>query len=781
MSAFHQRGSWFYCAIVVLCLSATCHRSLAQRACEGIDVNYGVMGMNGTPIAAVEWDPDASGPRTPVILFAGAMSWADNVPVGTVAQYDPTTATWSRLQSQIGLGITCMVVRSDNSLAVGGRFLMSGYSSDEGVAIMEASGWRGLGRVAGGRVEALLALPDGRLVAAGSFTSIGGVAANSVAMWDGNGWAPIGSGLDNRVQALALLPNGDIVAGGNMLQDTIGLPRRIKRWNGVSWSVLGGGVDGEVFGLTTLANGDLIAAGRFGNAGGVATNGTARWNGTSWAAMSFGTDPSIQVRAVRQRPNGEIYAVGNFSAIRTSACNVSRWDGQRWGPIASSLNSCVQGTVNAIAFGGSEDVYLAGRFSLPGIPMTAAAKWDGTRWSVVGKGFNGPVRKVAESASGAIVVSGNFSYTPGGLAPGIALLQDGVWRAIGASIYSGANSLAFLPNGNILAGAPAGFGLQAVGGSGSLVLWDGNRWNRLHPVGSAINKIVVRADNEVFLFGDIAFDPPIGRTGVAKWNGVEVIPPNEATRLNGTLKDAAVRENGNVVAVGNLILPGNSAFVDVAELTPTGWQVIGNDFSSDVTRVVVMGEHKLVVAGKGSRMMGTMSPNVAAWDENGWSPVGKGLALASQCNCYPITDLAVTRTGEVLATGIFTRSAEVPISNVARFNGREWKSVGIACSGDDLSLTPLHDGSVMITGLSCRSSGLNVAYNLTHLRLARCRADYNCSDSVTVQDVLDYVGEWLSTGIADQSLRSIDFNEDGVIDFGDLLGFLDTWFLGCGD
>ena len=54
-----------------------------------------------------------------------------------------------------------------------------------------------------------------------------------------------------------------------------------------------------------------------------------------------------------------------------------------------------------------------------------------------------------------------------------------------------------------------------------------------------------------------------------------------------------------------------------------------------------------------------------------------------------------------------------------------------------------------------------------------CRADFNCSGSVTIQDIFDYLTAWFARA------ASADFNRSGTVTVQDIFDFLTAWFAGC--
>ena len=101
----------------------------------------------------------------------------------------------------------------------------------------------------------------------------------------------------------------------------------------------------------------------------------------------------------------------------------------------------------------------------------------------------------------------------------------------------------------------------------------------------------------------------------------------------------------------------------------------------------------------------------------------------------------------------------------ASFNGRIFYQQSGACcaSGSLCTITTPAACTAMFKGLGTVCSSPN----------ACCRADFNNSGTVTVQDIFDFLAAWF------QHLPSADFNLSGAVTVQDIFDFLAAWFAGC--
>ena len=104
----------------------------------------------------------------------------------------------------------------------------------------------------------------------------------------------------------------------------------------------------------------------------------------------------------------------------------------------------------------------------------------------------------------------------------------------------------------------------------------------------------------------------------------------------------------------------------------------------------------LVVAGVFSLAGNTPVSNVASWDGVEWRPVGSGTN-------GPVYDLITLPNGDLIAGGEFTAAGGVPANNVARWNGGEWSGLGAGVGsggvGRVYALAALSNGDLVVAGV----------------------------------------------------------------------------------
>src|SRR5262249_49738126 len=139
------------------------------------------------------------------------------------------------------------------------------------------------------------------------------------------------------------------------------------------------------------------------------------------------------------------------------------------------------------------DIVVAGDFtSAGGVPVTGIARWDGSAWSAM-PGLQGPV-VLAVLPNGELIASDGWLWR-----------WDGTtwvsFAALGSLNYPTVMSLAFAPNGDLIAGGR----FTSISGTAAtnLARWDGAAW---HALGTSANpespsSVCVTPGGEVFLGG----------------------------------------------------------------------------------------------------------------------------------------------------------------------------------------------------------------------------------------------------------------------------------------
>ena len=585
------------------------------------------------------------------------------------------------------------------ALYAAGYFIYAGNSSVFNIAKWNGASWSGLN--VGNLTQdfyCLTVFDDGlgsgsALYAGGNFTSLGGVTVNRIAKWNGATWTPLGPALSGPVTSFAFFDDHSgggeaLFVGGSFT--TIGSvnANHIAKWNGTNWVALGNGLNSDVYCLAVFNDGQgasLYAGGRFTNASGIAANSIAKWNGTNWSAVGSGIRgvPSftmVNALAVYDDGGGSaLYAGGSFTnAGGVAAASLAKWRGQQWTSVGGGVNGRVNAItiVNSPSLGG-QALYAAGYFTAAGgVPAKNIARWGSGSWSALGDGANEEMFALAAfddgSGSGEALYAGglfSFAYTNQvgnqiakwngtqwvSLSSGLGVPTQRV-RALAVHKDASGHHVALYVGGNF-------WTADEIWVRG-IAKWNGQNWEPLglgfvggSGVSASVDALAIdnkQSSNEISLFAGGDFGTAGGRSSpyFARW----ICPGTESNRWSA------------VGAGLNNIITALAAFDDGSG---KGSAVFAAGYFTNFPQVNARG--------------------VAKWDGNSWSSPGRGIVGGA----YIINTLAAWSNAQgraLYAGGSFTNIDGVTASNLAKWDGINWSSVGSGANNTVNAIQTFDDG-----------------------------------------------------------------------------------------
>lgn len=544
-----------------------------------------------------------------------------------------------------------------------------------------------------------IACDEGRLVAAGHFFSAGGgsTAANGIVMRDEGGWKSFGSGVYSTttqtstypglVEATAVDGSGRVLVGGLFDKAGVTNVKNIASWDGTSWSSLGSGVSGTG-GDRVLAlevDGDTVyAGGYFSKAGDTEAANIAVWNGDAWSPMGSGLDFWVEDISVN---NDMVYAVGFYrvGAERTGQ-QMAYWDGTTWKAAIDSLS--YEGNVGRLdaVYAARGSVYVGGLFDLiEGVEANGIARWDGVRWHPLGSGVDSNVWDITEFGD-TLIVSGLFRSAGDREVNRIAGWKDGNWIPIGDGVVGWENQF----DGRIDAVSSCGKNLFAGGlfhtaGSASannLASFNGENWN---PVGTGADTRAraihaVLGDGERLYVGG-EFVRLEGRDA----QNIAVLEDDEwrplGAGLNGIVLDLE-RDERHIYAAGCFSSTGESAAYGVAVWNGTEWTQLGEGLNwrgvPACASALQLHDGNLFIGGLFDQAGHLPANNIAWWDGQLWNSLDNGLD-------GPVYDIVVNTEG-IVAAGRFTVPNVSSTAPLAHWIGSSWKYFGEGSLGTAYAL-----------------------------------------------------------------------------------------------
>ena len=189
---------------------------------------------------------------------------------------------------------------------------------------------------------------------------------------------------------------------------------------------------------------------------------------------------------------------------------------------------------------------------------------------------------------------------------------------------------------------------------------------------------------------------------------------------DGTVS-VVVRSGVNVYIGGDFRVAGNVVANGVAKWNGTAWSSLGVGMSKSMAYYGGGGVYALATASNGDvyaggnfiQAGGGTATNVAKWNGTVWSSLGTGAGNGVN---GAISALVVTGGGELYAGGGFTQAGGMLANGIAKWNGTVWSSLGVG-SGNGLSgnrdvsaMVVASSGEVYVGGGFTRAGGSTANY-----------------------------------------------------------------------
>lgn len=142
--------------------------------------------------------------------------------------------------------------------------------------------------------------------------------------------------------------------------------------------------------------------------------------------------------------------------------------------------------------------------------------------------------------------------------------------------------------------------------------------------------------------------------------------------------------NSNLIAAGIFTSAATTTLCNIAQWNGTSWANIANTMGwttyMPILTSLVVYNNKLIAAGTFTSIAGTAALNIAQWDGSNWSSLGTGIENYTAFSGFGTVRALAVFNNELYAGGTFTNAGGTTVSNIAKWNGTSWSTVGTGIS-----------------------------------------------------------------------------------------------------
>lgn len=633
----------------------------------------------------------ATGPNAELII-GGAFTMAGSVSARRIVRWDGSSF------HALGAGLdnvpTAVALDAHGNVYAAGWFQHAGGVPAQGLAMWDGSAWHALGTgftaSPYSSITNLVVDGSGTLWAGGAFTFTGSTTTTTLASWDGTSWHAVPNVPFIAAHCLGVDGQGTLYVMGVWEYEDPGSQELLEAWNPTSqtWTPTGAGAAFSAYapsnfytlceGFATDAQGNLILA----IEDGYYEQPCVLLQGPSWTPLPApalpGGAPCVNVASVAAGPNGDIWcAAGNPGGAGSTwftpsyDFTLSSSSASTWSPVCelSLINSPPLLTVlSDDTVVGACSGYEIWPTAYPTTEMTVLGAFEVSPTVAPLGGWAWGVEGLAPLPSGAIAWAAG-PVAASGVDPAVpAGVQAWVAGQGSEPLPPGLNGetsdIAALPNGTLVAGGTYTLSDSTTTGAMALV---GSTWQ---PLGQApaIYELATDATGTCLAYTE-ALTAAVWNSASASWIAAPL------TQVRAVGGDGA---GGGYAAILDPVQSLNIDLLHAPQLLPTAtWTTVATFTAGSeearIDRIEPLADGSICIVGSFTSVGSTSASNIVRWDGTAWDTLGGG------CNGEVVD--AVLDQDFLYATGTFTSAGSTSASNIAVWNGSQWFPLGDGIDG----------------------------------------------------------------------------------------------------
>jgi trimeric autotransporter adhesin len=179
--------------------------------------------------------------------------------------------------------------------------------------------------------------------------------------------------------------------------------------------------------------------------------------------------------------------------------------------------------------------------------------------------------------------------------------------------------------------------------------------------------------SNLFVAGGFSNIAGLEASQIARFDGAHwhALGDGLSSSSDSTIRGVAIL-NGILYAGGVFTQAGTNEVRNIAGWDGTNWFALGNGVGGIVRQMVVF-QGKLIVGGSFTSAGGVPAANIAQWDGTNWSALGSGVTWPYS---GPAVDSLAASESELYVAGRFRTANGLAATNIAKWNGSTWSSMG---------------------------------------------------------------------------------------------------------